>query len=80
MVEARKRVFTSWHEGVPRLNIFRHDEGAGPVYTLEGNHFYSGFYPEGLWGSKAKVMETVKRLLQEMGHHCSEKCTGWEQV
>ena len=80
MIEARKRVFTSWHEGVTRLNIFRHDEGAGPVYTLEGDPLYSGFYPEGSWGSKAKVMETVKRLLQEKGHHCSEKCTGWEQV
>ena len=43
MIEARKRVFTSWHEGVTRLTIFRHDEGAGLVYTLEGDPLYPAF-------------------------------------
>ena len=57
MIEARKRVFTSWHEGVTRFNIFRHDEGAGLVYTLEGNPLYSGFSPDGSWGSEDQVKE-----------------------
>ena len=80
MIEAMKYVFTSRHEGVTRLNIFRHDEGAGLVYTLEGNPLYSGFSPDGSWGSEDQVKETAKRLLQEIDHHCSEKCTSWEQV
>ena len=80
MIEEMKRVFTSWHEGGFRVDISRHDEGAGPVYTIESPPHYSGFSPAGSWGSEDKVKETVKRLLQENGHHCSEKCTSWEQV
>ena len=75
VIEAKKRVFTSWHEG--RLNIFRHDEGAGLFYTLEGNNpRYSGFSTDWV-GSENQIKEMAKRHLQEIGHHCSEKCTSW---
>ena len=54
VIEEMKRVFTSWHEGGFRVNISRHDEGAGPVYTIESPPHYSGFRRLVHGGAKTK--------------------------
>jgi hypothetical protein len=77
MTEPRRRVLQSWHDhgGGVTLYITRHDEGAGPVYRLEDlvGHQWS-------WGNEAKAKGVASKLLEEIGHRCSDKCKSWEPI